>query len=44
MYTKTGLIKATLRVIQNLELGLPQDGTNILVIKQSSEFWIHPNK
>ena len=32
-YAKTGLIKATLRVIRNLELGIPQDGTNILVIK-----------
>jgi hypothetical protein len=45
-YAKTGLIKATPRVIHNLELGLPQDGTNILVIKtkQSSEFRIQPNK
>ena len=33
-----------LRVIHNLELGLTQDGTNILVIKQSSEFRIQSNK
>jgi hypothetical protein len=32
-YAKTGLIKAILRVIHNLELDLPQDGTNKLVIK-----------
>jgi len=31
-YAKTGLIKAIPRVIHNLELGLPQDPTNILVI------------
>jgi hypothetical protein len=34
-YAKTGLIKAILPVIHNLELGLPQDGTNILVIKNN---------
>jgi len=32
-YARTGLIKAILRVIHNLELGLSQAGTNILVIK-----------
>jgi len=32
-YAKRGLIQAILRVIHNIELGLPQDGTNILAIK-----------
>jgi hypothetical protein len=38
-YAKTGLIKAILRVIHNLELGLPQAGTNILVIKRVSRIY-----
>jgi hypothetical protein len=38
---KSVLVKAVLDEIHKLELGLPNDGTNILVIKQSSEFRIH---
>ena len=33
MYVKTVLIKAILHVTHSIELGLPQDGTNILVIE-----------
>jgi hypothetical protein len=36
--------KTVLRVIHNLELSLPQDGRNIRVITQSSDFRTRPSK